>query len=115
MAKLTSAVVASSPEFRANREAMAALVGDLLEKRAAIAGGGPEKARARHQSRGKLLARDRVNQLLDPGSPFLEIAPMAAFGMYEDQIHAAGLIAGIGRSPGPANASSRSSDNRCRP
>jgi 3-methylcrotonyl-CoA carboxylase beta subunit len=100
MAKLTSAVDASSPEFRANREAMAALVGDLLEKRAAIAGGGPEKARARHQSRGKLLARDRVNQLLDPGSPFLEIAPMAAYGMYEDQIHAAGLIAGIGRIMG---------------
>jgi 3-methylcrotonyl-CoA carboxylase beta subunit len=97
MAKLTSAIDTASPEFRANQEAMAALVGDLLEKRAAIARGGPAKARERHQARGKLTARDRVNQLLDPGSPFLEIAPMAAFGMYEDQIHAAGLIAGIGR------------------
>ena len=57
----------------------------------AIAEGGPAKARERHQSRGKLLARERVNQLLDPGSPFLELAPLAAFGMYEDQIHAAGL------------------------
>ncbi len=84
MAKLTSAIDSASPEFRANQEAMAALVGDLLEKRAAIAKGGPAKARERHQARGKLTARDRVNQLLDPGSPFLEIAPMAAFGMYED-------------------------------
>src|SRR5215470_17891164 len=97
MAKLTSAIDISSPEFRANREAMAALIGDLVDQRTAIAGGGPAKARERHQSRGKLLARDRVNQLLDAGSPFLEIAPMAAWGMYEDQIHAAGLIAGIGR------------------
>ena len=100
MAKLTSAIDSASPEFRANQEAMAALVGDLLEKRAAIARGGPAKARERHQARSKLTARDRVNQLLDPGSPFLEIAPMAAFGMYEDQIHAAGLIAGIGRIMG---------------
>ena len=100
MAKLTSAIDTASPEFRANQEAMAALVGDLLEKRAAIAKGGPAKARERHQARGKLTARDRVNQLLDPGSPFLEIAPMAAFGMYEDPIHAAGLIAGIGRIMG---------------
>jgi 3-methylcrotonyl-CoA carboxylase beta subunit len=100
MAKLTSAIDTASPEFRANQEAMAALTADLLEKRAAIAKGGPAKARERHQSRGKLLARDRVNQLLDPGSPFLEIAPMAAFGMYEDAIHAAGLLAGIGRIMG---------------
>jgi 3-methylcrotonyl-CoA carboxylase beta subunit len=100
MAKLVSSIDVNSNDFRANAEAMAALVRDLIDKRAAIARGGPAKARERHHARGKLLARERVNQLLDPGSPFLEIAAMAAFGMYEDEIHAAGLIAGIGRVMG---------------
>ena len=100
MAKLTSSIDIHTAEFQANAQAMAELVRDLTDKRAAIAEGGPAKARERHQSRGKLLARERVNQLLDPGSPFLELAPLAAFGMYEDQIHAAGLISGIGRVMG---------------
>jgi 3-methylcrotonyl-CoA carboxylase beta subunit len=100
MAKLVSSIDTSSEDFRTNAQTMAELVRDLTDKRAEIARGGPAKARERHHARGKLLARERVNQLLDPGSPFLEIAAMAAFGMYEDEIHAAGLIAGIGRVMG---------------
>ena len=69
MAKLTSAIDTASPEFRANQEAMAALVGDLLEKRAAIARAVPRRRGNGIQARSKLTARDRVNQLLDPGEP----------------------------------------------
>jgi 3-methylcrotonyl-CoA carboxylase beta subunit len=62
--------------------------------------GGPEPVRTRHQERGKLLPRDRVNQLLDPGSPFLELSPLAANGMYNDEAPGAGLITGIGTVSG---------------
>ncbi len=84
----------------ANREAHLELVAELREKLAAAALGGPERSRDRHVERGKLLPRDRVNGLLDPGSPFLEIAPLAADGMYGDDCPAAGIIAGIGRVSG---------------
>ena len=67
---------------------------------AAAALGGPEAIRARHTARGKLLPRERVDRLLDPGSPFLEIGQLAAFGLYEDQAPGAGIIAGIGRVSG---------------
>ncbi|MGI9125203.1 MAG: methylcrotonoyl-CoA carboxylase, partial [Mycobacterium sp.] len=67
-----------------NREAHLELVGALRTKMAAAARGGPERARERHVARGKLLPRDRVDGLLDPGSPLLEIAPLAADGMYDD-------------------------------
>src|SRR3954465_6264959 len=77
-----------------------ALVEQLRAKLATAALGGPERARARHTSRGKLLPRDRVDGLLDPGSPFLELAPLAADGMYDGQAPAAGVIAGIGRVAG---------------
>src|SRR5690348_17123331 len=76
------------------------LVGELNAKLAAAALGGNERARERHVSRGKLLPRDRVDRLLDPGSPFLELSPLAADGMYEGEAPAAGLIAGIGRVAG---------------
>src|SRR5687767_8819189 len=79
---------------------MDALVADLREKRTAIALGGPEASRTRHVARGKLLPRDRVETLLDPGSPFLELSPMAAYGMYGDEAPAAGIITGIGRVKG---------------
>ncbi len=79
---------------------MQALVEDLSAQRAKTSQGGSEKARARHLSRGKLLPRDRVNQLLDPDTPFLELSPMAAHGMYSGDIHAAGVITGIGRVSG---------------
>src|SRR6478609_6298965 len=85
-----------SPEFRANAETMRALVEDLRAKVTDVAQGGGETARARHTARGKLLPRDRVAQLLDPGTPFLEIGQLAAFEMYDCDTPAAGLIAGIG-------------------
>jgi len=86
--------------FAKNREAMAALVADLEAKVAAIEQGGGETARARHVARGKLLPRDRIQALLDPGSPFLELSQLAAYGMYDDGIAAAGIITGIGRVAG---------------
>ncbi|WP_272872388.1 carboxyl transferase domain-containing protein, partial [Salmonella enterica] len=73
---------------------------ELRAAREEVAAGGGEKARARHIERGKLPARDRIDGLLDPGSPFLEIAPLAAYGMYRGKAPAAGVIAGIGRVSG---------------
>jgi 3-methylcrotonyl-CoA carboxylase beta subunit len=84
----------------AHREAHLQLVEQLRAKLAAAALGGPERARERHVARGKLLPRDRVDGLLDPGSPLLEIAPLAADGMYDDDCPAAGIITGIGRVAG---------------
>ena len=84
----------------ANREAHVHLVEQLRSKLAEAALGGPERARARHVERGKLLPRDRVDGLLDPGSPLLEVAPLAADGMYDDDCPAAGIITGIGRVSG---------------
>ena len=83
-----------------NRDEHLALVGQLRDKLAAAALGGPERARERHVSRGKLLPRDRVNGLLDPGSPFLEFSPLAADGMYDDECPGGGIITGIGRVSG---------------
>ncbi|MBX9828152.1 MAG: methylcrotonoyl-CoA carboxylase [Xanthobacteraceae bacterium] len=79
---------------------MRALADELKGRRAESALGGPQRARERHAARGKLLPRDRVMRLLDPGSPFLELSPLAANGMYDDAIHGAGLITGIGRIEG---------------
>jgi len=89
-----------SAEFRANADAMAALVADLRTQVERVALGGDEAARAKHVSRGKLLPRDRVRSLLDPGSPFLELSQLAAFGMYGDEAPGGGLITGIGRVSG---------------
>jgi 3-methylcrotonyl-CoA carboxylase beta subunit len=100
VARLSSAIDTASPEFRANAQAMRALVDELKTRRAEAALGGPPRARERHLARGKLLPRARVEYLIDPGSPFLEIAPLAANGMYDDAIHGAGLIAGVGRIEG---------------
>jgi 3-methylcrotonyl-CoA carboxylase beta subunit len=100
LAVLSSSIDRDGAEFRANSVRMRALVADLQERRAEAALGGSEKARERHVGRGKLLPRDRVMNLVDPGSPFLEFSPLAANGMYEDAIHGAGLITGIGRIEG---------------
>ncbi|MEW2517836.1 carboxyl transferase domain-containing protein [Actinacidiphila alni] len=97
---LSSAADPASEAYQANAAAHAALVADLRDKLAAARLGGGERARARHTARGKLLPRDRVDGLLDPGSPFLELAPLAADGMYDGQAPAAGVIAGIGRVAG---------------
>ncbi|MDQ0930605.1 carboxyl transferase domain-containing protein [Streptomyces turgidiscabies] len=98
--ELHSAADPASEAWRANEAAHRALVGELRDKLAAARLGGGERARERHTARGKLLPRERVDRLLDPGSPFLEIAPLAADGMYEGQAPAAGVIAGIGRVSG---------------
>jgi 3-methylcrotonyl-CoA carboxylase beta subunit len=95
-----SAVDRNSEEFRANAARMRALADELTRRRDEAAAGGPERARERHAARGKLLPRERVMRLLDPGSPFLELSPLAAFGMYEGDVHAAGIITGIGRIEG---------------
>lgn len=79
-----------------NREKHEALVADLRDLLARTAEGGPEKARQRHVARGKLLPRQRITELLDPGSPFLEVAPIAAHEMYGGKVPAAGVVAGIG-------------------
>ena len=100
MPKIASSVSVSSDEFKANAAAMRALVDDLAAKRAEAAAGAPEKLKERHASRGKLLPRDRVLRLIDPGSPFLELSPLAALGMYSKDIHAAGIITGVGRVSG---------------
>jgi 3-methylcrotonyl-CoA carboxylase beta subunit len=100
MAKLATSINTASDAFQANRTAMQALVADLAEQRAEAAQGGPERARERHIARGKLLPRDRVMTLLDPGAPFLELSQLAAHGMYTGDIHAAGIITGIGRVAG---------------
>ncbi|MCX5056894.1 MULTISPECIES: carboxyl transferase domain-containing protein [unclassified Streptomyces] len=98
--ELTSAADPASEAWQANEAAHRALVEELRGKLAAARLGGGEKARARHTARGKLLPRDRVDTLLDPGSPFLELAPLAADGMYDGAAPAAGVIAGIGRVSG---------------
>ena len=100
MTHLHSAISAESPEYAKNREAMLALVADLRAKIAVIEQGGGDKARDRHTSRGKLLPRDRISRLLDPGSPFLELSQMAAYKVYADDVPAAGIITGIGRVAG---------------
>ncbi|HXF53764.1 MAG TPA: carboxyl transferase domain-containing protein [Hyphomicrobiaceae bacterium] len=100
MGRLVSALSTTSDAFRANARAMAALVADLQAKREEAARGGPAKLRERHVARGKLLARDRVMRLIDPGSPFLELSQLAAYGMYGGDIHGAGLITGVARVSG---------------
>src|SRR5690348_12815612 len=93
---LATQVQPDTPAFRENRAAMEALVAELRERREGVRQGGGEAARARHAARGKLLVRERVERLLDPGTPFLELSPLAAWGNYDDEVPAAGLITGIG-------------------
>jgi 3-methylcrotonyl-CoA carboxylase beta subunit len=100
MAILDSALHTHSEEFKHNAAAMQTLVGDLKAKVAQAALGGSEEARNRHTARGKLLPRERVQQLLDPGTPFLEFSQLAACGMYDNEVPAAGIITGIGRVAG---------------
>jgi 3-methylcrotonyl-CoA carboxylase beta subunit len=100
VAAIATSVDTGSREFRANQAAMRALVTELESKRAEAAAGGPARARERHLARGKLLPRERVMTLIDSGTPFLELSALAANGMYDDAIHAAGIITGIGRVAG---------------
>jgi 3-methylcrotonyl-CoA carboxylase beta subunit len=100
MSVLVSRVNPRADEFRANAEAMRTLVEDLQRQVHKIKQGGGERSRERHLARGKLLPRERIRRLLDPGSPFLELSQLAAFGMYGDEVPAAGIITGIGRVMG---------------
>ena len=97
---IQSALNTRSQEFADNREAMEAQVRDLREKLAVARGGGGEKARTLHTSRGKLLPRERIDALLDPGAPFLELSALAAMGVYDEDVPAAGIVTGIGRVSG---------------
>ncbi|MBX3633375.1 MAG: methylcrotonoyl-CoA carboxylase, partial [Simplicispira sp.] len=100
MTILDTQLNARSADFIANATAMRALVDDLRAHLDKVAQGGGEAARAKHVGRGKLLPRERVANLLDPGTPFLELAPLAALNMYHNDAPGAGLIAGIGRVSG---------------
>jgi 3-methylcrotonyl-CoA carboxylase beta subunit len=100
MAIIRSALSPRAAEFRQNAERMRALVADLRDKVARVSLGGDAQSREKHMARGKLLPRERVRTLLDPGSPFLEVGQLAAFGMYGDEAPSAGIICGIGRISG---------------
>ena len=97
---LASAVETRSEGFRANAAAMRALLDQLAARTREAAAGGPPAARQKHLGRGKLLPRERVERLLDPGAPFLELSPLAAHGMYGGEVPGAGMITGIGRVSG---------------
>jgi 3-methylcrotonyl-CoA carboxylase beta subunit len=97
---LKTAIRQDGDGFANNKAAMEALVADLRAKAALIAQGGGEKARTRHIARGKMLPRERIAALIDPGTPFLEFSQFASFEVYEEAVPAAGLITGIGRVSG---------------
>ncbi|MCA1372157.1 MULTISPECIES: carboxyl transferase domain-containing protein [unclassified Bradyrhizobium] len=97
---LHSSIDRSSSDFARNSEAMRGLVVDLREKLAQVAGGGGEASRKRHTARGKMLARERVDLLVDPGTSFLELSPLAAYGLYGGDVHSASVVTGVGRISG---------------
>jgi len=100
MSTIETRINTRAEEFIANQAQMQGLVEDLQLKIAEVRKGGGEKYRERHQSRGKLLARDRIEALVDPGSPFLELSQLAAHGVYPEQVASAGIVTGIGRVAG---------------
>jgi 3-methylcrotonyl-CoA carboxylase beta subunit len=99
-ATLRSRVDPASESFQRNAEVQQTLVDELRDRLATSREGGPRRTRERHVERGKLLPRDRLNALVDPGSPFLELSPLAANGLYGDEAPAAGIITGVGRVSG---------------
>ena len=100
MQTLRSQVRVDDPGFQSNRRAMEALVRELDERHRAALDGGGERSTARHRAQGKRLVRERIDRLLDPGAPFLELSPLAGHGVYDDHTPAAGLVTGIGRVEG---------------
>src|SRR5260221_12989084 len=100
MDRIESRLNTNSDEFRRNRDAMDSLVKQLRGEIERVRQGGPASGRERHVARGKMLARDRVKKLLDPGSPFLELSPLAAHKMYDDDSPSASIITAVGRSHG---------------
>src|SRR3979490_3537837 len=97
---LHSSIDPKSSDFARNAEVMRGLVAELRDKLKEIAGGGGKVSRARHTSRGKMLARQRVDLLVDPGTAFLELSPLAAYGLYGGDVHSASIATGGGRPPG---------------
>src|SRR6059036_2805042 len=93
---LHSTIDPTSSDFARNADAMRTLVGDLREKLSQVAGGGGETSRNRHTARGKMLARERVDLLVDPGTAFMELSPLAAYGLYGGDVHSASVVTGIG-------------------
>src|SRR5438093_8641182 len=103
MAVLRSRLDPTATDVRANHDAMATLVADLRARQADVAGrgaGGDDRSIERHRERGKLPVRDRIDHLLDPGTAFLELSPLAATGLYDDDAPGAGIVTGIGRVEG---------------
>src|SRR6266851_3592638 len=100
MERIESRINTSSPEYRQNFALMEAAVKKLREAVERVRQGGPEQSRRRHLERGKLLVRDRITKLLDPESAFMELSPLAAWGMYDDEAPGAGIVTGIGRLQG---------------
>src|SRR5215831_18243641 len=97
---LESHVDPADSTFRANRDRMQQLVSELRDRVARAREGGGAKYIERHRAQGKLPVRERIARLLDAGSPFLELSPLAAYGMYDDEAPAAGLVTGVGRVAG---------------
>ena len=100
MPAIHSAINPKDPAFAANFEGITALVEQLRERAALVASGGGEKNQIRHRERGKLLVRERINLLIDPGTAFLELCQFAAWGMYSGDVNAAGIVIGIGQIEG---------------
>ena len=100
METIQTRVNTADPLFQANRARMRQLVAELRDHAARAREGGGAKYLERHRAQGKLPVRDRISRLLDPGSPFLELSPLAAFDMYEGEAPGAGLVTGIGRVSG---------------
>ncbi|MDB5547218.1 MAG: Propionyl-CoA carboxylase [Tardiphaga sp.] len=97
---LRSSIDPTSSEFKGNADAMRVQVADLQSRLKAISGGGGAAARAKHTARGKMLARDRVDLMVDPGTAFLELSPLAANGLYGGDVHSASVVTGVGRVSG---------------
>ena len=98
---LHSTIDPTSSEFARNADVMRGLVAELRDKLKVVSGGGGETSRKRHTSRGKMLARERVDLLVDPGTAFLELSPLAAHGLYGGDVHSASVITGRRAHFGP--------------
>src|SRR4051812_104591 len=97
MERLVTHIDAASEDFRRNHQRMTSLMAQLRERTAQVRLGGGEKYLQRHRAQGKLPVRERVDKLLDPGSPFLELSPLAAWELYENDAPSAGVVTGVGR------------------
>jgi acetyl-CoA carboxylase carboxyltransferase component len=97
---LSSPVKTDTPEFAANAERMRALVAEMRTRHAKVREGGGPKYLERHRQQGKLPVRDRISQLIDAGTPFLELSALAAWDMYDNDAPSAGIVTGIGRVSG---------------